>query len=115
MKVEFVDYEPAPNELYTLIECPQCGFEGSREISVKDDEIIHLKLEIERLTEHQAERLTRITQEYQAVVSELRRGDILKTIKIAQDEGMLLECYDTFFCHVDGDELSDRLKARLGL
>jgi hypothetical protein len=51
VKIEY-NYEliqPAPNELYTRIECPQCGFEGSREISVKDEDIMLLKLENARL------------------------------------------------------------------
>lgn len=30
------------NDKYTYINCPQCGFEGAREISVKDDDIAAL-------------------------------------------------------------------------
>jgi ribosomal protein L29 len=37
------------NRFYTQIECPQCGFEGAREISVKDEEIAELKLQVEQL------------------------------------------------------------------
>jgi hypothetical protein len=52
---------------YTFIDCPQCGFEGSREISVKDDDIAELL----RSKEHWIERWSDACNENQVLLNRI--------------------------------------------
>ena len=52
-------------EHYSSIDCPQCGFEGLREISVKDDEISELL----RSKEHWMDRWSDVCNENQVLLN----------------------------------------------